>query len=68
MVSAGHDIEDLYARQVKYYKLSTREQAEVQQLLSDMGYAVRQDRGFMPDEDFDVSSSDNMDWAANYKG
>lgn len=68
MVSAGHDIEDLYERQVKFYKLNDREQAEVMQLLADMGYAVKQDRGFMPDQDVDTSSSDNMDWAANYKG
>jgi hypothetical protein len=68
MVSGGHDIEDLYARQVKFYKLNDREQAEVMQLLADMGYAVKQDRGFMPDQDVDVASSDNMDWAANYKG
>lgn len=66
MVSAGHDIEDLYARQVKKYKLNEREQAEVMQLLSDMGYPLPQDRGFMPDEDYDRASSDNMDWAANY--
>lgn len=68
MVSAGHDIEDLYERQVKFYKLNDREQAEVMQLLADMGYAVRQDRGFMPDQDLHVEDSDNMDWAANYKG
>lgn len=67
-VSAGHDIEDLYEKQVKKYKLNEREQAETMQLLSDMGYPLRQDRGFMPDEDLDVSSSDNMDWAANYRG
>lgn len=68
MVSAGHDIEDLYSRQVKKYKLNDREQAEVMQLLADMGYPLRQDRGYMPDEDVDFASSDNMDWAANYKG
>src|SRR5574338_636154 len=68
MVSAGHDIEDLYARQVKKYNLNDREQAEVMQLLADMGYPLRQDRGFMPDEEVDIASSDNMDWAANYKG
>jgi hypothetical protein len=67
MVSAGHDIEDLYERQVKFYKLNEREQAEVMQLLADMGYAVRQDRGFMPNDDVDTRSSDNFDWAANYK-
>ena len=65
-VSAGHDIEDLYTRQVKKYALNTREQAEVRQLLWDMGYPLREDRGFFPDEDLEVSDSDNMDWAANY--
>lgn len=68
MVSAGHDIEDLYERQVKFYKLNDREQAEVMQLLADMGYSVRQDRGFMPDEQLEVSDTNGMDWAANYKG
>ena len=68
MVSAGHDIEDIYAQQVKKWKLTDREQAEVMQLLADMGYPLRQDRGFMPDEDVDTTSSDNNDWAANYKG
>lgn len=66
MISAGHDIEDLYERQVKFYKLNDREQAEVMQLLADMGYAIRQDRGFMPWQEVDVTSSDNMDWNANY--
>jgi hypothetical protein len=68
MVSAGHDIEDLFDRQVKFYKLNVQQQAEVMQLLADMGYLVRQDRGFMPDQDVDPRSSDNMDWAANYPG
>lgn len=68
MISAGHDIEDIYAKQVKKYKLSEREQAEVRQLLEDMGYALRQDRGFFPDDDVDPASSDNIDWQANYKG
>lgn len=67
-ISAGHDIEDLYKRQVERWKLSEREQAEVQQLLWDMGYPLRQDRGFMPNDDLEVWDSDNMDWAANYRG
>lgn len=67
-VSAGHDIEDLYHRQVEKWKLTDREQAEVQQLLFDMGYPLRQDRGFMPDDNLEVSDSDNMDWSANYYG
>jgi len=68
MVSGGHDIEDLYNRQVKFYKLNDREQAEVMQLLADMGYAVNQDRGFMPEYELHVEDSDNMDFAANYRG
>jgi ElaB/YqjD/DUF883 family membrane-anchored ribosome-binding protein len=68
MVSGGHDIEDLYERQVKFYKLNDREQAEVMQLLSDMGYALKQDRGFMPEDDLHIDDSSNMDFAANYKG
>jgi len=68
MVSAGHDIEKIYASQVKKYKLNDREQAMVMQLLSDMGYPLRQDRGYLPDEDVNTSSSDGFDWATNYKG
>lgn len=66
-VSAGHDIEDLYNRQVKKYNLNDREQAEVRQLLWDMGYPMREDRGFFPEDDLEVWDSDNMDWAANYR-
>lgn len=68
MVSGGHDIEDLYSRQVKFYKLNDREQAEVMQLLADMGYAVRQDRGFSPEEQPEVDDTNGMDFGANYKG
>ncbi len=68
MVSAGHDIEDMFDRQVKYYGLNKREQAQVIQLLEDMGYPFRQDRGYMPEDDMRVEDSDNFDWAANYKG
>lgn len=66
-VSAGHDIEWLYDQQVKRYKLNDREQAEVRQLLWDMGYPMREDRGFFPSDDLEVYDSDNNDWAANYK-
>lgn len=65
-VSAGKDIEDLFARQVKKYNLSDREQAETMTLLSDMGYPLRRDRGFLADEGIDTTSTDNFDWAANY--
>jgi hypothetical protein len=67
MVSAGHDIEDLYGRLVKKYALNEREQAELMQLLFDMGFPLRRDRGYNVGEIIDQTSSDNMDWAANYQ-
>lgn len=67
MVSAGHDIEDMFTKLAKRYKLSEREQAELVQLLSDMNYPLRRDRGIPLDEEIDTSSSDNFDWAANYR-
>ena len=68
VVSAGHDIEDLFDRQVKKYNLNTREQAQVMWLLADMGYPLRRDRGFMPEDDADQYGADGMDWMQNFKG
>lgn len=65
-VSAGHDIEDMFKKLDKKFKLTDREKAELMQLLSDMNYPVRRDRGFLVDEEIDTTSSDNFDWAANY--
>lgn len=65
-VSAGHDIEELFAKQVDKYKLTDREQAETLQLLEDMGYPVRRDRLNLTNEKMDIASSDNGDWAAQY--
>jgi hypothetical protein len=68
MVSAGHDIEDIYKRQVEEYSLDKREQAELSQLLSDMGYPMLQDRGYPVGEPVDIWRSDNFDWSAQYRG
>lgn len=68
MVSGGHDIERMFTKLSEKYDLTKREQAELLQLLADMGYPVRRDRGFDLDEDFDASSSDNFDFNANYPG
>lgn len=65
-VSAGHDIEDSFKKLADKYKLNDREKTELKQLIEDMGYAVRRDRGLGLDDDFDPQSSDNVDWAANY--
>lgn len=67
MVSAGHDIEHTYREQVKKYKLNDREQAETIQLLFDMGYPMKIDRGYQSDEEIDPTSSDNFDWSASYQ-
>lgn len=66
MVSAGHDIEDMFKKLSKKFNLTTREQFELIQLLQDMNYPVRRDRGFLLDEEIDTTSSDGFDWNANY--
>ena len=68
MVSAGHDIEDIFKRQVAEYTLDKREQAELSQLLSDMGYPMMQDRGYPVGAPVETWRSDNFDWSAQYKG
>ena len=65
MVSAGHSVEDMYDDVKQEYELTKREEAELQQLLADMGYPMYQDRGMLGVQ-VDKSKSDNKDWAANY--
>lgn len=67
VVSAGHNLDDIFNQQVKKYKLNDREKSELRFLLLDMGYSLRGDRGYLPDEEYDTSSSDNFDFAANYQ-
>jgi hypothetical protein len=66
VVSAGHDLKDMFERLSDKYKLNDRERTEVRWLLYDMGYPIRGDRGYMPDEEYDPTSSDNFDYSANY--
>lgn len=66
-VSAGHDLEDMFRKLDKKYKLTDREKAELTQLMLDMNFPMRLDRGLLG-EDVDVERSDNFDWAANYVG
>ena len=65
-VSAGKDIEKLAEDLIAKYNLSDREQMELVQLLSDMGYPVRRPRGYKLNEKIDPTSVDNFDWMANY--
>ena len=64
MVSAGHDMMDLYKQQVDKFDLNIREQAELQQLIMDMGYATASfDRGYLAgkeDRDLEVGEFDMM--------
>jgi len=66
LVSAGKDIDDVIEEQVNKYKLSMREQAELYQLLFDMGYPARRNAEF-ENEDFDIESEDNEEYAPMYK-
>lgn len=67
VVSAGHSLQDLFEKLDKKFDLTDREKAELEQFLEDCGYPVyKRDRGYYFDEEYDKSSSDNFDLAANY--
>lgn len=65
-VSAGHDIEDSFNKLAKKYDLSDRERFEAINLLFDMGYPMRIDRGLIDEENTDQRSSENFDWAQQF--
>jgi hypothetical protein len=66
-VSAGHDIEEVFMDLAKKYELTKQQKLEVVTLIEDMGYAsVWRDRSKMLDEEIDLTSSENGDWAAQY--
>jgi hypothetical protein len=64
-VSAGHGLEDLYAHFDKKYKFADRERLELTQLLQDMAFPLRLDRGKIGEE-IDYRSSNNVDYAASF--
>lgn len=66
LVSAGHDIEDSLVKLASKYKLTDREKLELVQLISDMGFPVRRDRGLMLDEE--VVPGKGFDWNQNFPG
>jgi hypothetical protein len=67
MVSGGHSAEVIFDAQVKEYSLTKREQSELMELLTHMGYAMPyRDRGYPRDFKFDPTSSDNYDLSAQY--
>ncbi len=66
MVSGGHDVEDMFEKLAKKYKLTERETMECIVHFQDMGLTVRRDRGLFPEEDFDQTSADNFDFPAQW--
>lgn len=68
VVSAGHSLEDTFDAQVKEYDLTNREQAELSQLLADMGFAIQQDRGYLVGTHVDIRKTDNFDWSSQLRG
>lgn len=64
-VAAGHDIEKLFSDQVKLYKLSDRDQAELMTVLEHMNYPLRQDRLSLPGDTIEISNPPG-DLASNY--
>lgn len=64
-ISAGHGLEDSYEHFDKKYKFTGRERLELTQLLLDMNFPLRIDRGKIGDE-IDYRSSNNVDFAASF--
>jgi hypothetical protein len=67
-ISAGKDMEDMVSKQSSKWKLDDNEQADLIQLIQDMGYIVRRDRGFMVNDKnpYERSSENNFDFPPNY--
>lgn len=66
VVSNGKNLEDMFDKLASKYDLNKKEQAEVAWVLFDMGFPLRNDRGYMIEEEIDTRSEDNFDWAPNY--
>lgn len=66
-INAGHDIEVTFDKLCKQYDLTKREKLELLQLLDDMNYPIRRDFGILLGDDYDPTSSDNVEWIANYQ-
>jgi len=66
VVAGGRDMEELFKKLEKKYKLDPRERLAVQQILADMGYPVFKDRARI-DEDEDPTDPDEpREWQSQY--
>lgn len=65
-VSGGRNLEELFDKLEKKYKLDSREVLAVRQVLADMGYPVFKDRARI-DEDEDPTDPDEpREWQTQY--
>jgi len=65
-VSAGHDIDDMFIRLSKKFKLTEREKYELISTIENMGWAVRRDSGSFAGEDIEAGSEDNFSFSSQY--
>ena len=66
-ISMGRDMGDMMKRLIQKFKLTDREVYEIVQLMNDMGYPMRWDRGLMPTDEFDPTSEDNFEFGPVYQ-
>ncbi len=68
-ISGGKSIEDIFKKQSEKWKLDDNEQADLIQLMEDMGFPMRRDRGFRVDDEepYGYSSEKNFDYSPNYQ-
>lgn len=65
-VSSGKDLEHTVDMLIKNFDLNAREQMELIQLLSDMNWPIRRPRMTALDAKIDWTSSDTLDYSAQY--
>jgi hypothetical protein len=66
VVSGGRDLEELFKKLEKKYKLDDREVLAVRQILSDMGYPVFKDRARMGEDEDPTDPNEPREWQSQY--
>jgi len=65
-VSGGRDLEELWKEAKDKYKMNAREELEILQILSDMGYPEFRDRLRLGDNNDPTRTEDFGEWQSNY--
>jgi hypothetical protein len=66
VVSGGRDLEELFSKMEKKYKLNPREVLAVRQILADMGYPVFKDRARMGEDEDPTDPDEPREWQTQY--